>query len=152
MSVDCRAGELRAEFRNELDECGSLRLGACVLGLLAVSGAAADVADADRVCVVALCVGADFLNRSPTVDGAVEIDNEVIADVAPAVAFDVPLADLLDREMLAFGSGSAMDNDFRNGTHFLRHSAILSVARIALIGLKIVDFSHNDYGFIALAL
>ena len=127
MSVDCRAGELRAEFRDELDECGSLRLGACVLGLLAVSGAAADVADADRVCVVALCVGADFLNRSPTVDGAVEIDNEVIADVAPAVAFDVPLANLFDREMLAFGSGSAMDNDF-------------------------VDFSHNDYGFIALAL
>lgn len=127
MSVDCRAWELRAEFRYELDECGSLRLGACVLGLLAVSGAAADIADADRVCVVALGVGADFLNRSPTVDGAVEIDNEVIADVAPAVAFDMPLADLLDREMLAFGSGSAMDNDF-------------------------VNLSHNDYGFIALAL
>ena len=68
MSVDCRAGGRRAEFRNELDECGSLRLGACVLGRFAVLGTAADVADAYGVGIVARRVGANLLDWSPRVN------------------------------------------------------------------------------------
>ena len=61
----------------------------------------------------------DLLNGSALVDGAVAIDNEVIADVAPTVTLDVPLADLLNGKILALRRSRAMDDDLVNFSHYV---------------------------------
>ena len=123
VTVYCRTGEFSAEFRNELDECGSLRLGACVFGRFAVLGTTAYIADAYGVSIVAGSVGANLLDWPTRMNGAVSVDDEVVADVFPAVALGlrcgVPLSDLLYCVVFALRSGSAMDNDFVDDTHSL---------------------------------
>ena len=76
-------------------------------------------------------MGANLLDWSPCVNRAVSIDDEVITAVAPAVALGlrcgVPLPNLLDCVVLPLRGCSAVNDDF-------------------------VDFSPNDYGFMAFAL
>ena len=66
---------------------------------------------------------ADLFDWSPRVYRAVEIDNEVVADVAPAVAFGfrggMPGTYLLHGEVLALRGGGAMDDDFGYAAHSL---------------------------------
>jgi hypothetical protein len=53
----------------------------------------ADERDADRPGIEALCVGADDVPRDPAepslIDGSEAVDEEVVADVVPAVPLDV---------------------------------------------------------------
>src|SRR5690606_34766897 len=92
-----------------------LRRSARVLRL-AASIHAADVADADRADVVALNMGANFLDRAADRDGAVQKDQEVVADVAPAPRAVHP-TDVGDREGLALRSGGAVDDGGMDRAH-----------------------------------
>ena len=127
MAVDCGGRILTAQFGYQTDERGTLRRSARVLRGLAVGGAATDVADADRVCVVARSVGANLFDGSARMNRAVAVDDEVITDVAPAVAFrfrsGMPLTYLLYGEILALRRSRAMDDDF---TDFEKEHLVLS--------------------------
>lgn len=65
-----------------------------------------------------------LLNGSALVNRAVAVYDKVIADVAPAVSLDVPLADLLNGEILALWRSRAMDNDFVNCPHVVGYYVI----------------------------
>jgi len=121
MTVDCGGRILTEQFGYQTDERGPLRRGARVLRGLAVGGAATDVSDADRVCVVARSVGANLFDGSARMNRAVAVDDEVITDVAPAVALwfrcGVPLTYLLHGEILALRRSRAMDDDFTDFSH-----------------------------------
>ena len=77
---------------------------------------AADIGDADGVCVVAGAVGADLLDGTTSVDAAVGVDDIVIADVVPAEAL-VVAADALHGAVGIGAGGGAMDDDFGDLSH-----------------------------------
>ena len=54
-------------------------------------------------------------------DGAVEVDDVVIADVCPSIVADVPLTDVSCTEVLAFDRGGAMDDDEVDVLQFLHN-------------------------------
>ena len=84
---------------------------------MAVGIKAADIGDADAVCIVAGAVGTDLLDRAARVNAAVGIDDIVIANVVPAEAF-VVTADALHGAVGIGAGGGAMDDDFGDGSHF----------------------------------
>ena len=79
--------------RKQLPQSTLLSLSACVLGSLGVGSQTADVANADRMGVVVLAMGAILGLRTGGLDGAVGGDDIVIAAAIPAegtmVAVDV---------------------------------------------------------------
>lgn len=106
MSSNDGLGEDMAEGGEELSEGGFLCWGTCVLRLaVVVSGKPSDVADADGVGVVSLGVRSWRGDGTASLDGSVEVDDEVIADVSPSVVAYVPLADVGSAEVLALGGG-----------------------------------------------
>ena len=73
----------------------------------------------------------DLPDGSPVVYAAVEIHDEVITDVAPAVAFrfrrGMPFSDLLHGEMLPLRGCRAMHNDFVYASHNLMGIVVLGI-------------------------
>ena len=115
-------GELRFEFTKEREERLALLSCACVLGCLAVSGQSADVADTDGRCVVALAVGANLLDGSARVKGAVEVDDVVVADGVEAT-LTMPAVYIGNCEGLALCRCRTMDYYCINCTHNLSLSS-----------------------------
>ena len=103
MSVNRGSGEPLLQFSDEGKQGCLLGRGAGVFGL-AVSVKPSDIADAYGMGIVALAVGTGTLDGSACMDAAIEVDHEVIADVRE-LTFKVPLADLLDGDRPALGSG-----------------------------------------------
>lgn len=104
---------LRNQIADELPKRGLLRGSSCVLGSLAV-GSAADVGDADGSCVVAGDVSLDLVQRPPGRNFAVQMNDVVVADVAPAKLL-VPATDGVDGVFLAFRCCRAVDGDGVSG-------------------------------------
>lgn len=65
---------------------------------------------------MARAVCADPTFRSATVDGAIAVDDVMIANAAEA-ALAMPAVYLLDGEVLAFGCSRAMNDDLGNASH-----------------------------------
>ena len=61
-------------------------------------------------------MGASYVLGTSLVDAAVTIDDIVITDVGK-LACQVPTTNIVHREVLAFGSGRAMNDDFSDFTH-----------------------------------
>ncbi len=116
MSVDGSARITGFQVGDKPDKRSPLRFGARVLGRFAVGGTATDVADADGIGIVALAMRPDFPDRSALVDGAVTVDDEVIADATEA-ALMMPLVYLLYGEILALRGCGAMEDDFTYASH-----------------------------------
>ena len=75
------------------------------------------VADAYGVAVVALAMCAGLFQRPSDVDFPVARDVEVVTDVAEPPVADVVVAAGLKIQAPPFGSGGAMDDDERDGSH-----------------------------------
>lgn len=107
--------ELSLKLLNELHDRHALCRSAGVLGsLFTVVGNTPDIGDTNGVGVLPLGMGADAFNGSSLVNRAVAVDYKVVSDVGPAVTLYMPLADLRYRKVLPFGSGGAMQDDFRD--------------------------------------
>ena len=104
MSVNRGSGEPLLQFSDEGKQGCLLGRGAGVFGL-AVSVKPSDITNADGMGIVTLAVGTSLLDGSAFVDAAIEAHNKMIADVAPMALIYVPLADLLDGDRPALGSG-----------------------------------------------
>ena len=115
VAVDGGDGVLFHQVLDELKKGEALGFGAGVGGVT-VGIEAADIGDADGVCIVAGAVGADSLDRAASVDAAVGVDDIVIADVVPAKALMVA-ANALHGAVGIGAGGGAMDDDFGDGTH-----------------------------------
>ena len=115
MAVNCGSREALPQFTDEGQQGCLLGRGAGVLGL-AVSVKPSDIADAYGMGIVALAVGTGTLDGSACMDTAIEVDHEVIADVRE-LALQVPLADLLDGDVLPFPRCGAVDNDLVDASH-----------------------------------
>ena len=116
VAVERRLGIAGVQACEELFEGFFLLLRACVLGCLAVGGHTTDVADADGIAIVPGAVCSLLGDGASGVDAAVAIDDVVIPDIAEA-SLEVPLSDLSDGEVLSFGCGGAVDDDFCDGAH-----------------------------------
>ena len=116
--MDARVREPAAQFGDEPDERQLLCRRARVLRVFAVGSATADVADADRIGVMPTAMRTHLLDGSAIVNRAVKINHKVVTDVSPAVTVDVPVANLLHREILPLGCSSAINDTFSNLSNF----------------------------------
>lgn len=112
-----RVRELAAQFGDEPNERLLLGRRARVLRVFAVGSATADVANADRVGIMPTAMRAHLLDGSAIVYRAVKINHKVVTDVSPAVTVDVPVSNLLHREILSLGCCSAMNDNFSYASH-----------------------------------
>ena len=103
---------------HELAKCQLLLWRACVLGRFSVLGHTTDVADANTVGIMPQAMGASYVLGTSLVDAAVTIDDIVITDVGK-LACQVPTTKVVHREVLAFGSCRAMNDNFSDASHSL---------------------------------
>lgn len=96
---------------HELAKCQLLLWRACVLGRFSVLGHTTNITDANAVGIMPQAMGASYVLSTSLVDAAVPIDDIVITDVGK-LACQVPTTNVLHREVLAFGGGRAMNDDF----------------------------------------
>ena len=115
--MDARVREPAAQFGDEPDERLLLCRRARVLRVFAVGSATADIANADRVGVMPTAMRAHLLDGSSIVNRAVKINHKVVTDVSPAVTVDMPVANLLHREILPLGCSSAVYDNFSYASH-----------------------------------
>lgn len=101
---------------HELAKCLLLLWCACVLRRFSVLGHTTNVTDANAVGIMPQAMGASDVLGTPLVDAAVPIDDIVITDVGK-LACQVPTANVLHREVLAFGSSTAVYDNFGDFTH-----------------------------------
>ena len=103
---------------HELVKCLLLLWRACVLGHFSVFGHTTDVADANAVGIMPQAMGASYLLGTSLVDAAVTIDDIVITYVSK-MACQVSTTNVVHREIFAFGSGRAMNDNFSDASHSL---------------------------------
>lgn len=101
---------------HELAKCLLLLWCACVLGRFSVLGHTTNIADANAVGIMPQAMGASYVLGTSLVDAAVPIDDIVITNVGK-LACQVPTTNILHREVLAFGGGTAVYDDFGDFTH-----------------------------------
>ena len=108
--IDRRKGRnkfLQQEFKSIL-----LFVSPGVLGLLVLIESA-DIADTDGVTVVASHVCTNLSQRSSELNGAVKVNDKVVADLAESTLL-MPDIDVVGIEVLAFYSIGTVDDDIRH--------------------------------------
>ena len=95
---------------------GEVPASVVVCGRFSVLGHTTDVADANAVGIMPQAMGASYVLGTSLVDAAVPIDDIVITNVGK-LACQVPTTNILHREVLAFGGGTAVYDDFGDFTH-----------------------------------
>ena len=100
---------------HELAKCLLLLWCACVLGRFPVLGHTTNIADANTIGIMSQAMGASDVLGTSLVDAAVTIDDIVIAYVGK-LACKMPTTNVVHREVLAFGSGRAMNDDFSDAS------------------------------------
>lgn len=111
-------GIIKFQLVYQLPQSSLLLQRACVLGRFSVLGHATNIADANAVGIMPQAMGASDVLGTPLVNAAVPIDDIVITDVGK-LACQVPTTNVLHREVLAFGSGRAMNDNFSDASHSL---------------------------------
>ena len=109
-------GIIKFQLVHQLPQSSLLLRSACVLGRFSVLGHTTNVADANAVGIMPQAMGASYVLGTPLVDAAVPIDDIVITDVGK-LACQVPTTNIVHREVLAFGGGTAVYDDFGDFTH-----------------------------------
>ena len=97
------------------DEGTLLRLIKCV-GRTAPAVETANVADADTVLIVPIGMGAYLIDGAAGMEGAVEVDDEMIANILKP-PLEMPTAYLVDGVVAVFAGGCAVDNDIVDFSH-----------------------------------
>ena len=115
MAVKGGLGEDSLKGFNKGDEGTFLRLVEGV-GRTAPAVETANVADADAVLIVPIGMGSHFVDRSAGMEGAIEVDDEMIAYVLES-PFEMPAAYLFDGVVAVFAGGCAVDNDIVDFSH-----------------------------------
>ena len=103
---------------HELAKCLLLLWRACVLGRFSVLGHTTNIADANAVGIMPQAMGASYVLGTSLVDAAVTIDDIVITYISK-MACQVPTTNVLHREVFAFRSGRAMNDNFSDASHSL---------------------------------
>ena len=116
MAVDGGMGVHAEEDDKQVEE-GTFLLGRASVLRSEVVVEATHIADADGVLVVPGGVGASLLDGAAEFDGAIKADHEVVADVGPVVAVNVPATDVCGREVLTFLGGGTVDDEFCDISH-----------------------------------
>lgn len=116
VTVDAGMWEVGTKAMEERAKGGALLRRAGVPGCATIRGDATDVADAERMGVVARAMGTDLCDGTTDVDRAVAIDHIVIADGAVA-PLAMPTGDVRNGVVLALRRGRTMDDDFLNLSH-----------------------------------
>lgn len=111
-------GIIKFQLVHQLPQSSLLLRSACVLGRFSVLGHTTDVADANAVGIMPQAMGASYVLSTSLVDAAVTIDDIVITDVGK-LACQVPTTNIVHREVLAFGGGRAMNDNFSDASHSL---------------------------------
>ena len=117
MAMHGSVGEFLKEFVNDTVKCCPLFGGEVGFRRFAVFLDPAYKANADGVGIVAGCVSAWLIHRSPGLQRTIAADNAVIADVGPAVVPDVPYADFFCANVHAGSRGRAMNDDLCDVSH-----------------------------------
>lgn len=139
VASDGRVGIEAHQLHEQVDERVFLCSGASVFRSLAVAGHAAHVADTDALGVVPLTMGSDEIDIAPLVDGAVAVDDVVVANVTPSVAHrlgrGVPTPDVGYRVVAALGCGRAMHDNFVYSPSALlqRHISLRCMGRFRFV-------------------
>ena len=116
VAVDGGDGVLFLEVFYQMEEGEALGFGAGV-GRATVGIEAADIGDADAVCVVAFGMCAGLLYRSASMDAAIGVDDVMIANVAPAEGTVVSPYGFYRTDGVG-ARGGAVDDDFGDCSHF----------------------------------
>ena len=115
MTVKSGLGEYGLKGFYQGDEGTLLRLVEGV-GRTAPAVETANVADADAVLIVPIGMGSHFVNRAAGMEGAVEVDDKMIANVLKT-PLEMPAAYLVDSVVAVFAGGCAVDNDIVDFSH-----------------------------------
>ena len=107
---------IQPEREEQIQQRLLLRFGARV-GRSALAVESAFVADADRVAVVVLAVGARLLFRSSGMDMSVARDVVVVADVTEVPVLHVVAFAGLEAQALALRRGRAVNDNQSDGSH-----------------------------------
>ena len=109
-------GIIKFQLVHQLPQSSLLLRSACVLGCFSVLGHTTNIADANAVGIMPQAMGTSYVLSTSLVDAAVTIDDIVITYVGK-LASKMPTANVLHREVLAFGGGTAVYDDFGDFTH-----------------------------------
>lgn len=109
-------GIIKFQLVHQLPQSSLLLWRACVLGRFSVLGHTTNIADANAVGIMPQAMGASYVLGTSFVDAAVPIDDIVITYVGK-MACQVPTTNIVHREVLAFGGGTAVYDDFGDFTH-----------------------------------
>ena len=109
-------GIIKFQLVHQLPQSSLLLRSACVLWRFSVLGHTTNIADANAVGIMPQAMGASYILSTSFVDAAVPIDDIVITYVGK-LACQVPTTNVVHREVLAFGSGTAVYDDFGDFTH-----------------------------------
>ena len=115
MAVKGGLGEYGLKGFYKGDKGTLLRLIKCV-GRTAPTVETANVADADAVLIVPIGMGSHLFDGAAGMEGAVEVDDEMIAYVLES-PFEMPAAYLFDGVVAVFAGGCAVDNDIVDFSH-----------------------------------
>lgn len=115
MAVHRGARKLALQFTHKRTKGGALFGSACVFRFL-IGIKSTDVADADAVGIVIEAMGTNLLQRTALMNGAIAIDDKVIADALPPAGL-VPAVDVGYGVVLALNRGGTMKDDFSDLSH-----------------------------------
>src|SRR5690606_29691949 len=102
MSAKCRNLIFLDEFSEEFAQRNFLSICACIFWLHALVDAA-DINNANRTRIMTRYMCADLVYWTTRMDGAISVDDEMIADVFPAVIARVPHTNGIYVYITAFG-------------------------------------------------
>lgn len=115
MAVHRGTKKLALKVSYERTKGGALFGSACVFRFL-IGIKSTDVADADAVGIVIEAMGTNLLQRTASMNGAIAIDDEVVADALPSASL-VPTVDVGHGIVLALNRGGTMKDDFSDLSH-----------------------------------
>lgn len=118
MSVHLGLWVLHKQVGHQSAEGCALLWSSGIFGRLAVSRKTSDVADAYAMGIVPLTMCSGLGDGASCVYCAVAVNDVVIADALPA-SFAVPAVYVSHGEVLAFGCGGAVDDDFSDFSHIV---------------------------------
>lgn len=115
MAVHSGARKLALKVSHECTKGGAL-FGSASIFCFLIGIKSTDVADADAVGIVIEAMRTNLLQRTASMNGAIAVDDKVIADALPPACL-VPAVDVGHGIVLALNRGGTMKDDFSDLSH-----------------------------------
>ena len=122
VAVQRQRAELVAQMLHQINECRFLRGVHCVFGL-SRRIRSADLHHTNCCDVVSRNVCARFFHRTSSVNRTIDVNDEMIPDVAPT-AIQMPFANRVNVNVTTFGCRGTMQNDAVEFTHDLARGMV----------------------------